>query len=134
MKKTLTGLGLILILSGCNSENSVEKKTIQSISNVKIPIAVYGARGFGVADIDEDGDLDMVHSDNYGNLYLNKNDGNGNYITSNKPIQNVKIPISIYGGRSVALGDYNNDGKIDILTTNKSGEVKVFLNNGNFSF
>ena len=97
-------------------------------------------------DIDNDGDLDLVIAGNTNGLptgvpsvamrpvtRLYRNDGNGAFV--NLP---VNFPGVSFG--SLAWGDYNNDGKLDLLitgTTNNeaSGAIaRVYRNNGDGTF
>lgn len=76
-----------------------------------------GDRGYGmgaaVADIDNDGDLD-IYVTNYGGdrLYANNGDGTFSDVTSAAGINNPRW------GTSVSFFDYNRDGWLDIFVVN----------------
>jgi PKD repeat protein len=74
------------------------------------------------ADFDNDGDLDLLMTEfsNESKLYVNN--GDGSFTAMAMP--------SLYG--SVDLGDYNNDGLIDIALA--SSPTYIFKNNGGLSF
>ena len=89
-----------------------------------------------LGDIDNDGDLDIVVTNRKANsVGILLNNGVGVFTTttaSTGPNKAGKFPMS------VKLGDMNNDGNLDIVTTNaskgKNGTVAVLLGNGAGSF
>ncbi|GAB4021308.1 beta strand repeat-containing protein [Spirosoma koreense] len=91
-----------------------------------------GAQGVMVGDIDGDGDLDMiVANSNSTDVSLRFNDGSGNF---SRPATNAEVTVgdSPY---SVALGDVDGDGDLDLLAANFYGaSVSVRLNNGSGIF
>jgi hypothetical protein len=97
----------------------------------------YAAAVFGVgnrplsaaaADVDADGDLDLVVATD-GNSAVLLNNGSGTFTAA---------PSSPYAGLSgfkMNVGDMDNDGDIDFVVANPSGStVNVMLNSGNGSF
>ncbi len=70
---------------------------------------VYGGVGPGVADYDNDGDLDLYVS-NYGPNALYRNDGGGKFVDV-APETNT---AGDYHATTTAWGDYDNDGRIDL--------------------
>src|SRR5262249_31915145 len=90
-----------------------------------------GLSAMAVADFNGDGKPDIVvansgvamSGDRVGVLL---NNGNGTFGTQ----------IYTVGGSptAVAIGDFNRDGKLDIVTANANGTVSVLLNNGNGAF
>ncbi|MEM3373554.1 MAG: VCBS repeat-containing protein [Candidatus Anstonellales archaeon] len=83
------------------------------------------------ADIDNDGDYDLIYGSADGELYFYRNIGN-----SKKP--NFKLesqlfePIRIAGGAaSVSLADFDKDGDYDLLSGDYLGGFQYFENKGN---
>jgi len=70
---------------------------------------VYGGVGPGVADYDNDGDLDLFVA-NYGPNALYRNDGGGKF-TDVAPETNV---AGDYHATTTAWGDFDNDGRVDL--------------------
>jgi photosystem II stability/assembly factor-like uncharacterized protein len=90
------------------------------------------------ADFDNDGDDDAIisKSGSSSELYLYRNDGNDKFTPISTGITFLKD--TFYTG-SISLGDYNNDGKFDILTSfssyrpDTSGNI-IFKNKGDGTF
>ena len=89
------------------------------------------SRDAAFGDFDDDGDIDLIAvNDITGNiLYTNQRQGVFKDITENSGLK------SSSGSSSVAVGDYNNDGFLDIFTTSFNGENNgLYRNKGNGSF
>lgn len=88
------------------------------------------AGGSGMADIDNDGDLDIFISGYFGNNVLLLNDGEGSFtqVTSGVLVQN--------GNDNCGTGwaDYDKDGDLDLFIAVNNfygGNNRLFRNNGN---
>ncbi len=101
-----------------------------------LPGVWFGSTAWGDYDNDSDLDLLLTGLTNDYNIIskLFRNDGNGNFIE--------QTSISLIGAylSSVAWGDYDNDGYLDILLTgntsiySNNAVSKIYRNNGNNSF
>jgi PKD repeat protein len=95
----------------------------------------FGSESWG--DFDHDGDLDLVITggrvEPYWDLIsrIYRNDGNGTFTDIKAGLPGVKYS-------SVAWGDYNNDGELDLLITGQQEDLsnisKIYRNNGDQTF
>jgi FG-GAP-like repeat/FG-GAP repeat len=85
------------------------------------------------ADLDGDGDLDIVLTEEEGcpgidpHIFIFRNDGNQNFVR----MPDIVLPGMLPHG--LALADVTGDGKIDIITALPKG-MGVFPGNGNLTF
>lgn len=82
-------------------------------------------------DFDDDGDIDLfvVNTDTSNTLYSNQRQGIFKDITEKSGLK------SEGGSSSVTVGDYNNDGFLDLFVTSyKAGNCKLYRNRGDGSF
>ncbi len=89
------------------------------------------SRDLAFGDFDDDGDLDFfVVNENAGNiLYSNLRQGRFENITEKAGISNRD------GSGDVAVGDYNNDGFLDIFVTAlENGKYQLYRNKGDGTF
>ncbi len=80
------------------------------------------------ADLDLDGDLDLVVLNHYADLQLFENINNETFVEVQEG-SGLKLQDFFF---QIALQDVNNDGFEDIILTEST--VEVYLNNGDFTF
>ena len=123
----ITGSGSSTIVYRNDGDNTFTEQASISIIGVEYSSAAWG-------DYDNDGDLDILLSGNHlvngqitgiSKIYQNKGNNSFGEQTS------ISF-IGVGNGSTVAWGDYDNDGDLDILLTgnSKSGPIsKIYRNN-----
>ncbi len=113
----------------CNNGNSTFTSLNAGLTNVDLSAVAWG-------DLDNDGDLDIILTGNTSSSSVTRitkiyrNNGNSTFTSITTGL------ISIYCG-SVACGDYDNDGDLDILLSGgaSTGYIsRIYRNDGNFIF
>lgn len=107
-----------------NDGNSVFERVFQNLPSI--------ARSIAVGDYDDDGDTDILLNIDNGvsesaPLYLYRNEGNWGFteVVTGMPAINRGV---------VAWGDYNNDGRMDILATGRLQGAHVYQRRGDGTF
>jgi hypothetical protein len=128
-----------LLLTGTNGSDAfsvIYKNNGDNTFTEQTSIVLFGVMRSSASwgDLDNDGDLDIYlsgGSNTYSaqtKIYRNNGDNTFTEITGHG------IPGFNYG--SVSLGDYDNDGDLDILQNGDSSgqKTKIYKNEGNFKF
>ncbi len=85
----------------------------------------------GIGDFDDDGDIDVfvVRDDGNNTLYSNMRQGKFDDVTSEKGLQ------AMSSSGAVAIGDYNNDGFLDMFITSMDGSAyRLYSNKGDGTY
>ena len=101
------------------------------------PVVTNLVNGRGVAwgDYDNDGSLDLyvINRLNYGTglsyLYHNNGDGTFTSVTNN-----ALVSSGTWWDATVAWGDYDNDGFLDLFVAHGQGRNRLYRNNGDGTF
>ena len=89
------------------------------------------ATGITTGDFDGDGKLDLAVISNTANqVYFYKGSGTGTFTSS----ASVTVGTSPWTLTGIRVGDFNADGKIDLVVSNYKGLFVLWNNGGNFSF
>lgn len=96
-------------------------------------ITTYSGPAF--ADLDNDGDNDMISGSMEGNFYYFKNSGTASAPAFDSGIQNSfsLVKTAGYGYSTPSLADLDNDGKIDLIAGDPDGNFYYYPNRGTIS-
>jgi hypothetical protein len=98
-------------------------------NSMRLDDAVKILRGkvLELGDLNSDGFLEAVLAyPSGGNFWVFWGDGNGSF----RPSSNRDLPRNLRDVSAVALADFTDDGRLDIVCTNLQGSVYLFINNG----
>jgi hypothetical protein len=109
---------------------ALEDRCLLSFSPAVVYPVGAGPRAVVTGDFNGDGRLDLVTANPSSNTVNTVSILLGNADGTFQPAQNF---VTGAGPQSVAVGDFNGDGKLDIVTAN-GGDVSVLLGNGNGTF
>ncbi|MDE2980236.1 MAG: FG-GAP-like repeat-containing protein [Gemmatimonadota bacterium] len=123
-------LDLVLAGGGAMLRNNLDGTftDVTAFAGVEQAAADGGSAAFG--DFDDDDDLDFVFADPGGALRLYDNERGGRFIE-----RAAERGLAVAGHGVVSVGDYNNDGLLDLLTA-PSGDrgIALWLNQGRGQF
>ncbi len=125
--------------SGSNARNAKiftvsQQRKIIPLPDFTQPLATMRGRTVKFADLDNDGDLDLINfafpskeKQGQSENYLYENTGNGQLVLRGR------LPAVKADGQKTLVTDFNNDNKLDLLLYGHN-EVQVYQGNGDFSF
>lgn|SRR5574343_33406 len=82
------------------------------------------------ADLDNDGDFDLLVGEAYGNLSYFENTGTATAPTFTAPITNPFGLVAVYGIAAPTFADLDNDGDMDLLVGEYYGNMQYYENTG----
>ncbi|RMF56894.1 MAG: T9SS C-terminal target domain-containing protein [Calditrichaeota bacterium] len=114
---------LLILMLGITT--SLRAQTFHDASNLLNPLSNDFEWGASAADFNNDGQVDIYHP---GRLYINKGPLGFEDIMGSTGINEGN---SIFGA---AFGDYDDDGRLDVLFEDFSGNSRLYRNRGNRRF
>lgn len=116
--------GAILVHTG-NSDNTFNSAYTLQAGEKEIKVSGNSAPTF--ADVDNDGNKDLVVGAFLGNITVFKGNANHTFASGyNLKIDDVNINVGQYS--APVFVDFDNDGDIDLISGSNNGSVKLFKN------
>ena len=96
-------------------------------SNLPFSDLLHNSMDIETADLDSDGDPDIVLAMEFKPNILLINDGKGKFTNESK----LRLPQVVHDSEDIALGDFDGDGDIDIVFVSEDDRVhEYYLNDG----
>lgn len=96
--------------------------------------ASFDTNSIALGDIDGDGDLDMVQANAINGGSTNSTIPNRVFINNNGSFTDSGQSLGLANSSSIALGDLNGDGDLDMVVGNLVSANLVYFNNGTGTF
>ena len=107
--------------------------SFEEVSRDYLPLSElrFNSMDVETADLDKDGDLDIVVAMEFRPNVLLLNDGSGKMIYSSPG----RLPKKNHDSEDIALGDFDSDGDLDIIFVSEDDRIhEYYLNDGRASF
>lgn len=114
-------------------ENTGTLTTPNFTAPVQNPFNLQQAYYFGhpaIADLDNDGDMDILIGEYYGNMNYYQNTGTPTTPSMAAPVQNAFGLSPTYAYAFIDFGDLDNDGDFDLMTAEGYGAFQYYENTG----
>lgn len=133
MRKLLLLSLFVGVLHSCYSQKS-DKATVRykdvTINNLPYQDLQQLSMDAGVADLDGDGDIDILIANEHRPNILLINDGNGKFTN-----ESSRIPQVNHDSEDIGIADFDLDGDLDIIVVSEDDQVnELYLNNGDGTF
>jgi hypothetical protein len=127
MKRTTLFLGLIAIVVFVSWK--MKDILLQEVTQSSIPFPELRNNTMDIetADLDKDGDLDIVLAMEFKPNVILINDGSGKFSNESS----ARLPQVVHDSEDIALGDFDKDGDTDIVFVSEDDKVhEYYLNDG----
>ena len=127
--KTRISLFLLLI---CFSLSGQESEWYRDMSFSNLPLMSLQGRSMDAksADVDGDGDLDIVIANEHAFNILLINDGNGKFTDESQQ----RIPLRQGDSEDIAIADFDRDNDLDIIFVAEDDQLNEYMENDGKGF
>lgn len=137
MKTPLILALIFLVIQSCSSQtNDVQKSSntflYTDVTKSHLPFEDLQRLSMdaGIADFDQDGDLDILIANEHRPNILLINDGKGKFTN-----ESHLIPQVDHDSEDIGIADFDLDGDLDIIVVSEDDQVnELYLNDGNGTF
>lgn len=128
-------MGCIFFGYSQKNDDSVKRHTIHyiDVTTTRLPYQDLQLLSMdaGIADIDMDGDLDILIANEHRPNILLINDGKGNFTNESTS----RIPQVAHDSEDIGIADFDQDGDLDIIIVSEDDKTnEMYLNNGDGTF
>ena len=108
---------LLVATVGCDGEDLPPDQDGESRSNINfVDSSLANLSAINYADVDQDGDIDIVAASTQGDMYWYKNNSGEGFTES-------LIATGLYRSYDIDLVDFNHDGHLDIVTFDEDRNI-----------
>jgi len=130
MKKIILLSIVLCIAYQANSQESTLSYKDVTSSHLPFKDLQQLSMDAGVADLDQDGDMDIIIANEHRPNILLINDGKGKFTNESK-----RIPQVNHDSEDIGIADFDLDGDPDIIIVSEDDQVnELYLNNGDGTF
>ena len=92
----------------------------------RLPVVTPNTEAIAAADVDDDGDVDLVLGNHYDANLLYLNDGTGVFADASAG----RLPVDSDWAGDLAFADVDSDGDLDLIVANEQTQNRIYLNSG----
>ena len=118
--------------TSADAENQGGQPYFRDVSATHLPEGILGGLSMdaGVADIDMDGDLDIVIANEFRPNILLLNNGQGHFVD-----ESARLPRTEHDSEDVGIADFDGDGDLDIVIVSEDDLTnELYFNDGSGRF
>ena len=129
-------LALVVLQSGHGQENKESGGSTTYYKDVTTTHLPYKdlqllSMDAGIADLDQDGDMDILIANEHRPNILLINDGKGKFTNESA----LRIPQVDHDSEDIGIADFDGDGDLDIIVVSEDDKTnELYLNNGDGTF
>ncbi|WP_258102194.1 FG-GAP repeat domain-containing protein [Marinoscillum pacificum] len=129
---TLFVLIILNALAACSQSKKQVTLHYRDVTETNLPFEDLQQLSMdaGIADLDDDGDLDILIANEHRPNILLINDGKGKFTNESHLIPQVK-----HDSEDIGIADFDLDGDLDIVVVSEDDEInELYFNNGDGTF
>ena len=137
MKKLFITCTAIAISYACHGQSATNQKTssflYKDVTTTNLPFEDLQLLSMdaGIADLDNDGDLDILIANEHKPNILLINDGEGKFTNESAS----RIPQVDHDSEDIGIADFDLDGDLDVIVVSEDDKTnELYLNNGDGTF
>jgi hypothetical protein len=108
--------------------DGLDQNIFDDVTDTNLPIGILGGLSMDaeVADLDGDGDLDIVIANEFGSNILLLNDGSGSFSDASD-----LLPSASHDSEDIGIADFDTDGDLDIIVVSEDDQInELYFNTG----